>query len=71
MLRWVLDPRESIDIKITWKFGFLPGHFRSFNFNITGLTKLSPFYTAGRYDEENDDEANDAQGSNAREQSYF
>ena len=34
MLRWVLDPRESIDIKITWKFGFLPGHFVSFNLNI-------------------------------------
>ena len=34
MLCLVLDPRESIDIKISWKFGFLPGHFVSFNLNI-------------------------------------
>ena len=34
VLHWVLDPKESIDIKISWKFGFLPGHLVSFNLNI-------------------------------------
>ena len=36
-----------------------------------GTDETHAFYIAGRYDEENDDEANDARGSNAKEQSYF
>ena len=33
---------------------------------ILGTHETHAFYIAGRYDEENDDEANDAQGSNAK-----
>ena len=49
MSRWVLDPEESIDIKITWKFGFLPGHFVSFNFIILFNRIASIYFKKRQY----------------------
>ena len=34
MLRLVLDPKESADVRISWKLEFLPGHFSILNLII-------------------------------------